>query len=266
MKDSHNLLAHLLVAEEHPHLREEPAFVEARNALEASGELQAELAAYKAFVRKHPALVEIGGMPAETRGRIAKKLAEPSSQRKGGPPVRLSPWEVRTQFAWAAILVLLLAGMSVLSSQIIRQQEQQERQVALNSMPPQDAFRAYVGRMVENRLPLQHRNSQSTQLVSWLREQGAVHYEPPASLLEMKGVGCGVVEGPSGKISVICFDTEQGVAHLFVTCAKSLNLEKSSPFRRLKLHHREAMQWNDEENAYLFIAHDREQPLPPVFL
>lgn len=266
MNDLHNLLAHLLVAEEHPHLREEPAFVEARIALEASEELQAKFSDYKAFVARHPTLVDVGGMPTETRERIAKVIAQHAPASTKGKRIELSPWEVRKQFAWAAILVLLLAGMSVISSNIIQQKDQQERRMALNSMPPQDAFREYVGRMVQSRLPLQHRDAQSTQLVSWLREQGAVHYEPPTSLLELKGLGCGVMEGPAGKVSVICFDTEQGVAHLFVTCAKSLTLDKSSPPKRLKLHHREALQWNDEENAYLFIAHDPEQPLPEIFL
>jgi hypothetical protein len=266
MNDRHNILAHLLVAEEHPHLQEEPAFLEARNALEASEELQAKFIEYKAFVARHPALVDVGGMPAETRERIAKVIAQHAPASAKGKGIELRTWEIRKQFAWAAILVLLLAGMSVISSQIIQKQDHQERQLTLRSMPPQDAFREYVGRTVEGRLPLQHRNPQSAQLVSWLQEQGAVHYEPPMALLDMKGVGCGMMEGPAGKVSVICFDTEQGVAHLFVTCAKSLTLDKSNPPKRLILHHREALQWNDEENAYLFIAHEPEQPLPEVFL
>ncbi len=266
MNDLHNLLAHLLVAEEHPHLQEEPAFVEARNALEASEELQAAFFEYKEFLEQYPVLVELGEMPAETRERIAKVISQQASPFTTGKRIQLSPWEVRKQFAWAAILVLLLAGMSLISTQIIQQQEHQTRQVALNTMPPQDAFREYVGQMVQKGMPLQHRNSQSTQLVSWLQEQGAGHYEPPTSLMEMKGIGCGMMDGPAGTISVICFDTEQGVAHLFVTCAKSLTLEASSPPKRLKLYHREALQWNDDSNAYLFIAHEPEQPLPEIFL
>jgi hypothetical protein len=180
--------------------------------------------------------------------------------------VQLSPWEIRKQFAWAAILVLLLAGMSVVSSSIIHNREQQQRQLTLQFMPPPDAFRDYVGRLMQQNIPLQHRDSHATQLVSWLEENGARQYTPPTAFMGMSGVGCGMLDGPSGKISVICFDTENGKVHLFVTCAKSLNMQESSPPKRLKLHKREAMQWNDKENAYLFIAHDPEQPLPEIFL
>jgi len=115
-------------------------------------------------------------------------------------------------------------------------------------------------------MPLQHRDSQSNQLVSWLGEQGAPSFVAPKPLMEKETMGCAYLEGPDGKVSLICFDTDKGVVHLFVTPSETLLLQGRSDPRSMILKGRNALKWHDEENAYLLIGHEEDQELPEVFL
>jgi hypothetical protein len=115
-------------------------------------------------------------------------------------------------------------------------------------------------------MPLEHRNSQSAQLVSWLGEKGAPSFVAPKPLMEKATMGCAYLQGPDGKISLICFDTDNGVVHLFVTPSETLLLEGRSAPESMILNNRNAVKWHDEENAYLLMGHDEDQELPAVFL
>lgn len=267
MNDTTHILAILLAAEEHPHLREEPNFQEASDAVSASPDLQIKFAESKAFLQAHPVLTQIEGLPEESRARIEDVLKAEMAKNPQGKVIFMNPWGVRKHFAWAAALVLLLAGMAMISSTIIRQQDQRGQLLADAELPPAEAFYQFVGNMAgRNRMPLQHRNSQSNQLVSWLGEQGAPSFVAPKPLLEKETMGCAYLEGPDGKISLICFDTDKGVVHLFITPSETLLLEGRSDPRSMILNGRNALKWHDEENAYLLIGHEENQELPEVFL
>lgn len=270
MKNDHyDILALLLAAEEHPHLKDKPEFREARERLEASASLQAELAECRAFFQSHPALVRIAGMPDDTRERIGEALR----RGMGNAPAttqqlrdELSPWTVRTQFAWAAVLVLLLAGMAVMSSSIIQQAEKQEHRQIRQTMAPRDAFHSYALEMTNHRLPLQERDPDSRHLVNWLHNQGAEGIDVPARLAERESLGCAYLEGPHGKVSLICFGTETGIVHLFVAPSRQLELREARPPKRFVLDQREALRWNDAQNAYLMLPHKPGQALPDLDL
>ena len=218
MKDKHTILAHLLAADDHPPLSSEPGFIKAREAVEADPELQAAYEEAKRFSEKHPVLIRTDVMPKDVRSRIRREL-----ERKmplittARIEMELSPWTIRTQFAWAALLVLLLAGMSILSSYALDHQHSQEIAVAYQNQPPQDAFRSYIGQTVEDLPFLEMRSSDTTQLVSWLHENGSATASAPTALMAHEGIGCASLKGPNGTVSLLCFRVEGQIVHLFVT-------------------------------------------------
>jgi hypothetical protein len=264
MKDSTHILAWLLAAEEHPHLQETPEYQAAFRALQASDDLQARFEESKLFLARHPVLTRIEGLPAESRARIEAVLKTRMKKLPEGKLVTLNPWSVRKHFAWAAILVLLLAGMSVMSSYIIQHQDHDTR--IARHVPPQEAFYQFIGQLAERRMPLQVRDNDNTRLVSWLNEQGADAFVTPPGLSGKETMGCAYLDGPDGKIALICFKTENGIVHLFVTSSESLDLVGRSPGKPLLVNGRHAMEWHDEANAYLLLTHDKDQALPEVFL
>ncbi len=267
MKDDIEIIAKLLSAEEHPHLRDEPDFAEAEKILSASPELQSKYAESKTFYKAHPVLTHIEGMPADCRERIEQVLRKAQEKKPEGKMVELTPWGIRKNFAWAAVLALLLAGMSVLSTNIIDQKNRKEaRLAAIQDESPSDAFYHYAGELADGRLPLQYRENGSTQLVSWLEGQGAQPFSAPPKLLGEDTMGCAYLDGPNGKVSVICFNSDEGTVHLFVTTSASVKLKGVASPEKALVNERKAIKWHDEENAYLLIAHDKEQNLPEVFL
>jgi hypothetical protein len=267
MKDSTHILAILLAGEEHPQLREEADFQAASDAVAASSELQKKFAESKAFLDAHHVLIQIEGLPEECRARIAQMLKTEMAKNPQGKIIATNPWALSKYFAWAAALVFLLAGIAMISSNIMRQQDQAGQEIADAELTPEAAFLQFVGTMAgQGRAPLQHRNSQSTQLVYWLGEQGAPSFSAPQPLMAKATMGCAYLEGPDGKISLICFDTDSGVIHLFVTPSKTLQLEGRSSPKAMILNDRNALKWHDEKNAYLLIGHEENQQLPEVFL
>ncbi|MDF3129504.1 hypothetical protein P0Y35_09890 [Kiritimatiellaeota bacterium B1221] len=267
MKDSIDVIAKLLSAADHPHLRDEPDFVEAEKMLAASPELQRQYAESKTFFEAHPVLTQIEGMPEDCRQRIQQVLLKEQERQPEGKIVKLTPWGVRKNFAWAAVLALLLAGMSVLSTNIIDQKNRKQAHLAaLENKSPAEAFYQYAGELADGRLPLQYRENGSAQLVSWLEDQGARPFTAPSELLTKDTMGCAYLDGPNGKVSLICFHSDQGTMHLFVTAAESVELEGVDAPKKAMVNDRQAVKWHDEKNAYLLIAHDKEQALPEVFL
>lgn len=264
MKDTNHMLAWLLSAEEHPHLKDEAAYQEALSALEASPEMQTRLDESRAFLAAHPVLTQIEGLPTESRLRIEQALNAALKKMPEGKIITLSPWGVRKNFAWAAMLALLLAGMSVVSSHIL--QEKESREQLVRNLPPLEAFRHFSGQLIEGRLPLRVRDTDNTRLVSWLGEQGADSFEMPTGLTDRETMGCAYLDGPTGKISFICFKVDSGMVHLFITAAEDLKLKGRSDPQALQVNGRQAMEWHDEVNAYLLLNHEKDQQLPEVFL
>ncbi|MGA0333401.1 MAG: hypothetical protein ACO3NW_05550, partial [Kiritimatiellia bacterium] len=191
MKDPNDILAHLLAAEDHPHLKEESVYIEAEAALEADPALRQRFVESKAFFQQHPVITRLEGLPQESRERLEQVLRTELRKMPEGKVVTLSPWGIRKNFAWAAVLALLLAGMSVISSQVIRQQDRREKRLAAaREYPPQQLFYQYAAQLAEGRMPLQHRENGSTRLISWLENQGAGAISAPSSLLEKETMGC----------------------------------------------------------------------------
>lgn len=266
MKDPNNILAHLLAAEEHPPLKEAPEFQKAQAALDADPALQSAFEEAKQFHEQHPVLIRTDKMPADVRRRIERALEKSSPLSATQLTMELSPWTVHTQFAWAALLVLLLAGMAVLSSIVLDQQRAQDQFIAYTNQPPQDAFRSYIGQTVENLPVLDMRTKDTTKMVSWLHEHGSATASAPEVLMNEKGIGCANLTGPHGNVSLLCFRVDGDIVHLFITENESIDVTEVQPAVKMKLQQREAMQWNDEAHTYLLITHDERQALPEVFL
>lgn len=267
MNHSYDILSHCLAAENYPHLQAEPEFIEAGKAVEASPELQTQLREAREFFRDHPVLIDLSTMPSDVKERMAKVLEEQrnSMPSAGGDPV-VGPWGVRRNFAWAACLALLLAGMSVMSSWILEEQVERKHRLALRDMPPQDAFRSEIGRLINRGMPLQTYSENPTELISWLGEQGASGIQPPESLLDHPSLGCAYFSAPFGKISVVCFQIDNGVVHLFVADAREMGVESDPSPRTFSLRGRTALEWSDEEHLYLMIPQKPDTDLPEVFL
>lgn len=261
MNQSLDTLARLLAAEEHPHLAEEEGFAECRRELETSPDLQAALAEARAFTERHPRLVDLGGMPADTRDRIKAVLEESFPPRP--KVVHLHPWSVRKQFAWAAALVLLLAGMSVISSTIIQNQQAPDPIIADS---PVDAFHAFVAKSVRSGTMPQHQEAEMNQLVSWVQDQGSHSYTLPETLLQKSGIGCSKLRGPGGDVFLLCFKADTQTMHLFSTCAKRLKIPATASPSQFRIEGRETREWSDGNNVYLLITNDPGTAMPEVML
>ena len=266
MKKSYDTIAHCLTADDHPHLKEDMDFQKAQAEVDASPELQQQLEVARAFFEKHPRLMDVSEMPSDVRNRIAKVLAAHQPEASFATEPTLSPWEVRRSFAWAACLVLLLAGMAVLSSRFMEHQAKQSYQLVLSEMPPQDAFRAEVGRLLKQGMPLQVQAQDATQLVSWLGDRGMPYVQPPQPLMDKPTMGCARFQTPFGDIGVICFKVENGVLHMFVADAGKMGLESVIAPRSFELRGRRVKEWSDEETLYLLVPQEPETDLPELFL
>lgn len=266
MKKSYDTIAHCLTADDHPHLKEDMDFQKAQAEVDASPELQQQLEVARAFFEKHPRLMDVSEMPSDVRNRIAKVLAAHQPEASFATEPTLSPWEVRRSFAWAACLVLLLAGMAVLSSSFLEYRVDRNYELTLSKMPPQDAFHAEVGRLVKHGMSLQVQAQDTTQLVSWLGDQGLPGVQPPRPLMDEPAMGCARFQTPFGDLGVICFKVENGIVHLFMANADEMGLENAIPPRSFQLRGRRVKEWSDEETLYLLVPQEPETDLPELFL
>jgi len=266
MNERNDILAWLLAADEHPHLRMEVEFLHAVEELHASPDLQEALEEARAFARKHPRLIDFGAMPGDTRMRIACRLKEAASE--ASPPAP-HPWSVRRQFAWAAVLVLFLGGMSVLSTSWL-EKAYPPNQIVLHgpALPPprrMDEFYQFVSRVTREGASLQHEATRIPELVSWLEDHEGIAPELSGPLLELKGMGCSVFQGPHGKISMVCVDLQGNRYNLFIGCARALRREPSQG-RRFQLENRDVLEWVDEHNAFLLISESPDTEMPEILL
>jgi hypothetical protein len=259
-------VAVLLAADDYPHLREEAEYQQAKAQLDASPELQRAYEEARSFHSHHPALVGIGPMPNDVRERILVALEKNAPLLDTPVHISLSPWTIRTQFAWAALLVLLLAAMAMLSSSVSSRQQKQRQQMVYNAQPPADAFRSFAGNLLSSSVPLQQMNTDTTQLVSWLADQNKEPIPLPPSLRNTEGIGCAYLDGPNGKISLVCLKVEGQILHLFITDSASLQLANARDPQPMRISGRNAIQWHDPEHAYLLLTHEPGDNLPEMFL
>ena len=265
MSNSHDTLAILLAADDYPALRDDPAYIEAQTRLEASEELKQAYEEARAFNERHPVLVDAGRMPNDVRERIGHELERHAPLRPKGMRIELSPWTVRSQFAKAAIFLLLLTGMAMLATRISQQQASERQMARLNHLPPEDAFRSFLGQ-VANDPELDHRSSDTTQLVGWLENRASTSLKVPEQFQAREGIGCAYMDGPNGKVSLICMDVDDRTIHLFVADAANIGLTRPHPPERLTIRDRDALQWNDEERVYMLMTHDAGDKLPDEML
>jgi len=265
MNSHHDILARVLAAEDHPHLLEEPEFREAKAAVDSSSELQEALDDARQFSHSHPRLMDVSGMPSDVRERIAAALHREKTAVLQEKEV-LGPWDVRRTFAWAASLILLLAGVAVLSTEVLEREDRRERNLVLKDLPALDIFHIEVSRLVSQGMPLQEQSRSASQLVSWLGEQGMQDISAPAHLMQTPALGCAQFKAPFGKIGVVCFNDDGTILHLFMVCAKAVGEEKRMSPREFRIGERPAKEWSDGENLYILIPQEPETELPEIFL
>lgn len=257
-----DMLARLLAADEHPHLAEEVGFAECARALEESPGLRAALAEEREHVAKYPRLIGLGGMPEDVRKRIEGALR--AEYARMGREVPLHPWSVRRQFAWAAALVCLLAGMSLISTRIIQSQQPPLPYIARR---PVDLFHAFVAEAARSGVALQRESEDTAQLVGWLAEQGGGGGAFPEGLLQRTGIGCARIQGPAGAVDILCYRQDGRILHLFAGCAKYLQMPATPQPVKLRIEGRQAVEWSDGSNVFLLITHEPGEELPTdVFL
>lgn len=258
--DIPEILAWLLAAEEHPHLKQEAGWLEARQQLEASPELQDAFQDARIFAQKYPALIKFSPMPSDARARIRRAL------REAAPAP--SPWSYRQQFAWAAVLALFLAGLSVLSSTLIKQQSPYAHPDRLTADAPAPAGLPPFHAFVRNNLDtphLEHRAEDTVQLVNWLAEHDGFAPPLPESLQQARGMGCAVLESPHGNISLLCIDINGQMLKLYIGCAKQLRTP-STPVTPVEINHHQALEWSNGDNVFLLIQGKPETPMPEILL
>ena len=147
MQEHIDHLAWLLAGEAHPGVRDCPEYQDAVARLRQSPALAAAHAEALAFDQRHPRLVGADKLPDDARLRIAACL-----EREAGKATKLiGPWSVRRQFAWAAVLALLLGGMSLLSSKLIEQRHIASRPPLTADLP---GFHAYAASMAASNFNL----------------------------------------------------------------------------------------------------------------
>lgn len=285
MKTHDEHLAWLLAAELHPHLKSDPAYAEAEGALRESEDLQAAFEEMRDFDRLHPFLIGFDRMPDDVRERLQTALSRqnapareaiPFESSPADPPKKawdtqqtlgqLSPLSYRKQFAWAAVLALFLAMVSVLSSNLL-EMNQPRRPVAQTPARQNflDEFHQFVSLTANEGVALDHRAESTTEIISWLAEQQAQVPVLPEILREAAGNGCAVREGPRGKISIVCVNMQGQRMQLYIGCARALRSVPKSP-EQIVLDGRSAIEWVDENNAYLLLGTDPDAHLPEMLL
>jgi len=263
MQDPQEQLAWLLAGEDHPGVRDAVEYQEAQARLRDQPPFAQSFAEARDFNLRHPRLVGMDRLPGDARLRMAKVLEDEARGAGKAPRKIQGPWSVRRQFAWAAVLVLLLGGMSLLSSTFIEQRHT-ARQPALTADLP--GFHAYASSMAASRFTLDHRDPNPIQLVQWLNERGSGSVTIPASLREQTGLGCKSLKWEHGNVSLICLKINGETVHLFVTDMPAVRKHCPPKPERLMLQGREAVQWADTEGAYLLITHDPGVALPEIML
>ena len=272
MKDCYETLSWLLAGETHPHLKKEQAYLQAEEVLHNSPEIRKRFEDAKAFTERHPELIGFQRMPDDVRQRLEEKLKEngTSAHRILHMPTA-GPLSYRKQFAWAAVLALFLAGLSMLSSLVLERQSgspashapQLGREVE-SHLPD---FRSFVSNKAREEIHLAHRNHNPLELVQWLAEHNPEVSSPhlPAALNLGRLNGCSVIEGPRGKVSLVFVQVDGKPMHLFVACSKSLRCKPAKP-RHVQLEGRRAIEWVDDSNAYLLIAENPDDEMPEILL
>jgi hypothetical protein len=269
MNKTNESLAWLLAAEDHPHLKKEDGYQAAKQELGASSELQEQFESAREFNARHPELFAFRTLPADARERILSRLKEESARQRNAVPLP-SPWTYRQQFAWAAVLALFLALLSVLSSMFIEYQSPQgreyraTRELAARTEALPD-FHAFVRHALDEGSHFQHQSSDTVQLVNWLQEHEGVAPPLPDSIARAPGMGCSILEGPRGKISMICVKLNGQKVKLFITCSRGLHAQER-PLRSLNIDRYEALEWSDSNNFFLLIQSEPDAAMPEIML
>ncbi|MCC5847768.1 MAG: hypothetical protein JJU29_06695 [Verrucomicrobia bacterium] len=269
MKDSYEILAWLLAGETHPHLKEKQAYLQAEEVLHNSPEIRKRFEEAKAFTERHPELVGFERMPVDVRQRLAEKINEVgSTSNKIIPMSPPNPLSYRKQFAWAAVLALFLAGISMITSLVLdRQPHQTAPRLGREVESHLPEFRTFVSNTAREELHLTHRNQNPLELVQWLAEHNPEVSSPhlPAALNLGQLNGCSVIESPRGKVSLVFVQVDGQPMHLFVACSRALRCKPAKP-RHVQLEGRRAIEWVDDSNAYLLLAEDPDVEMPEILL
>lgn len=260
-------LAWLLAAEEHPHLKKEEGYNLALETLRTSPELKQQLDQAISFARRHPRLVGFDRLPADARNRIALSLKQAcSSAYSDHAKAVRGPWTFRRQFAWAAVLALLLAGLSVVSSKIVGTQSPSpyvRPTLATASLLPD--FHQFVSQTAASGIRMDHYGDQPVELVQWLRENQGLVPNLPDIIASGTGRGCALVESPLGRVSVVCVTVEGQTMQLFVACAKALRCAPS-PRQLVDLGGRPALEWVENNQVYLLTPAEADAEMPEILL
>lgn len=294
MKTQEEHLAWLLAAEQHPHLKTEAGYQEAEHARQASEALQSDFAEMRDFDQRHPYLIGFAQMPADVRERLQTVLAQHAISVPAASDTAASslepipfepinetadaPWDTqhalrhlpqlsyRKQFAWAAVLALFLALVSVLSTNVL----DLNKPAPVIAVAPArqnylDEFHQFVSHTARDGFTLDHRAENTVELVSWLSDQQAQVPNLPEPLLQSDGNGCAVREGPRGKISIVCVNVQGQRMQLYIGCARALRSVPKSP-EHIVLDGYKAIEWVDEQNAYILMGTDPDADLPEMLL
>ncbi len=258
-KEFYDPIALLLAAEKFPHLQEEASVQEARSRLQTDPSFLEAFNEAKDFFQHHQQLIHVPGLPEESRERIREALLAAQPAKK----LQLKSWSLRSQLAWAAVLVLLLGGLAMMSSQILGNRNRDDQSViAANN---KEEFRKFVQKTWEEGFELSYQNSDPNQLVSWVQNQGWDPMPLPPRLQQFGGIGCTRFPSPQGEIALICFDRDGQTLHLFI-----VSNEERFPIQGPRLDHlpdgRPSLEWSDRQNAYILIPNGIDEELPEQLL
>lgn len=130
--------------------------------------------------------------------------------RTGGSVV--APRQFRTRRA-VLMVAALAAGLAVLVTSW-----------RLSAPGGFDSYRLHVATMIEeNTYALNYSNPKLASVRDWLKEhQGQADFQQLASLSDRPTFGCQVFTWKGRPVTLVCFQSSQGIVHLFVTSAAGL--------------------------------------------
>jgi hypothetical protein len=139
--------------------------------------------------------------------------------------------------------------------------------VWLRSPPPSHAadFPTYAAETIVNLSGLDMKSGDLTTVREWLQTQSAPSdFTLPAGLLGRPIIGCRLLEWNARKVSLVCFQLENGrVVHLFVTdrCSALGTSDCNHPAFAMMNAGIAVASWRDNHRLYVLASHNGEQDL-----
>ena len=258
----------MLAARHDPSIEELPEYREAKDFVEGSSDLRAEIEKEQAYYEENDDYLDFVRLPDEAKYRIIDCLRRAAQgehsaidQLSAAPqPVLGFPW--RPLLAAASVAVFLAMGFAVFRmigpGDVVQVSPSQGASFA--------SFQQFAVDQVKAGFKVDYDAPSTKELMAWLDEAGApagIDLEDRFQALD--SMGCKKLDWNGRPISLICFRVvDEKMVHLFVADASSLSSEGSVRIRSVRqISGRDTMSWRTNDHAFVLVAHKQGQGLDP---